>query len=48
MDATRAPASRRFPAFAIEIEPVLLPVHRPTFLKVPYVLGVGDAESQER
>jgi hypothetical protein len=46
--ATRAPGDRRFRAFAIKIEPVLLPVCSPNFFKIPYVLGVPDAESQER
>ena len=47
MYAARPPGDRRFRAFAIKIEPVLLPVRSPTFFKVLYMLGVPDAESQE-
>ena len=48
MDATRRLGGLRLLTFAIKIEPVLLPVHGPTFFKILYVLGVGDAKSQER
>lgn len=33
---------------AVKIEPVLLPVHRPTLHQSFYTFGVGNAESEER
>ena len=36
------------PNFAKNVEFVLLPVHRPTLFKCLDLLGIGDAESNER
>jgi hypothetical protein len=48
MGATYRLGGQRFRTFAIEIEPVLLPVHRPTLFNRLYMFGGGDAEPQER
>ena len=48
MEATRRLRGWRFRAFAVKIEPILPPVHRPRFLKSLDAFGVRNAESQER
>jgi hypothetical protein len=46
MEATRRLRGWRFRTFAVKIEPILPPVHRPRFLKSLDAFGVRNAEAR--